>query len=402
MAPIRPKVSDRQRRALLVRRQLLAPPLRATSVEQVTDALVALHATEPATVFLSVAARMTGATPQAVEQALYEDRSLVRMLSMRRTVFVVPKALAPVVEASTARTVAARERAALTKVLAGQLGHDAAWLDGVERDLITALADLGEADATQIADAVPQLKEQITLSPGKPYETRARISNKVLTVLAAEGRIRRGRPQGTWISAKFRWTLAEPHPQVPADRARIELATRYLTAFGPVTLDDIKWWTGWNLTDTRSALSGTGAIEVDLGHATGHVLPDDPVLGPPDRADRSSSGPAVSLLPSLDPTAMGWRDRDWYLDPAHVPELFDGNGNICPTVWCDGRVIGGWGQRKDGRIVTDLLTTTTDRRIRTAIAAEAERLTEFLGDVRIRPHLRTPLVRRLEAVPPGA
>ncbi|MDI3423832.1 winged helix DNA-binding domain-containing protein [Streptomyces luteolus] len=392
MATIRPKISDRQRRAMLVHRHLLAPSARATSVEQVADALVALHATEPATVFLSVAARMTGATPQAVEQALYEDQSLVRMLCMRRTVFVVPKALASVVEASTARTVAARERGALAKVLADQLGHDAAWLQAVERDLITALADLGEADATQIADAVPQLKERITFSPGKPYETRARISNKVLTVMAAEGRIRRGRPQGTWASAKFRWTLAEPHAQVPADHARIVLATCYLTAFGPVTLDDIKWWTGWNLTHTLNALAGTGAVEVDLGHATGYVLPDDPVLGPPDRAD---SGPAVSLLPSLDPTAMGWRDRDWYLDPAHVPELFDRNGNICPTLWCDGRIIGGWGQHEDGRIVTHLLTTETDRRVRTAIAAEAARLTEFLGEVRIRPRLRTPLVRRL-------
>ncbi|MGW2020321.1 winged helix DNA-binding domain-containing protein [Streptomyces sp. NPDC001927] len=399
MATIRPKVSDRQRRAMLVRRHLLAPSARATSVEQVTDALVALHATEPATVFLSVAARMTGATPQAVERALYEDRSLVRMLCMRRTVFVVPKDLAPVVEASTARTVAARERAALAKVLAQQLGHDTAWLEAVERDVLTALADLGEADATQIADAVPQLKERITLSPGKPYETRARISNKVLTVMAAEGRIRRGRPQGTWTSAKFRWTLAEPHHHLPVDQARIDLATRYLAAFGPVTLDDIKWWTGWNLTDTRNALAGTDAIEVDLGHTTGHVLPDDPVLDLPDRA---GTGPVVSLLPSLDPTAMGWRDRDWYLDPAHVPELFDRNGNICPTLWCDGRIVGGWGQDEDGRIVTELLRTKPDRHVRTAITAEVDRLTEFLGDVRIRPHLRTPLVRRLAAVPHGA
>ncbi|MFE4633138.1 winged helix DNA-binding domain-containing protein [Streptomyces sp. NPDC056773] len=393
MATTLPKISDRQRRAVLVRRHLLVPSARAASVEQVTEALVALHATEPATVFLSVAARMAGAAPQAVEQALYEDRSLVRMLCMRRTVFVVPKALAPVVEASTARTVAARERAALTKILAGQLGHDAAWLDAVERDLLTALADLGEADAVQIAEAIPRLKEQIIISPG---ETRVRINNKVLTVLAAEGRIRRGRPQGTWASAKFRWTLAEPHPHLPADQARSDLATRYLRAFGPVTLNDLKWWTGWNLTDTRNTLAATGAVEADLEHGTGYVLPDDPTLRAPDQA--AEAGPVVSLLPALDPTAMGWRDRDWYLDPAHAPELFDRNGNICPTLWCDGRIIGGWGQHEDGHIVTHLLTNRTDRRIRTAIAAEAERLTEFLGDVRVRPHLRTPLLHRLQTI----
>ncbi|MFD9794248.1 winged helix DNA-binding domain-containing protein [Streptomyces sp. NPDC059070] len=392
MAKICPKVSDRQRRAMLMRRHLLAPSTRATSVEQVAEALVGLHATEPATVFLSVAARMSGATPQAVERSLYDERSLVRMLCMRRTVFVVPKELAAVVEASAARTVAARERAALAKVLADQLGHDTKWLADVESAVAVALRGLGEAHAAQIVDAVPQLKEQITVSPGKPYETRPRISNKVLTVMAAEGRLRRGRPQGSWTSAKFRWILAEPHPQLPAAQARVELARRYLAAFGPVTLDDLKWWTGWNLSHTRAALAATGALEVALEGATGYVLPDNPALDP-DGSDDTSS--AVNLLPTLDPTAMGWRDRDWYLEPAHVPELFDRNGNICPTVWAGGRIIGGWRQRDDGTIVTELLTPRVDRRVRMAITAEADRLTEFLGDVRVRPHVRTPLMDRL-------
>ncbi|MGW5733104.1 MULTISPECIES: winged helix DNA-binding domain-containing protein [Streptomyces] len=391
---IRPKISDRQRRALLVRRHLLAPATRATSVEQVAEALVALHATEPATVFLSVAARMDGATPQAVEQALYEDRSLVRMLCMRRTVFVVPKDLAPAVEASTARRVAARERAALVKLLADQLGHDTGWLASVEDEVATALAGLGEADATQIAGAVPRLKEQLTISPGKPYEQRIRISTKVLTVMGAQGRIQRGRPQGTWASAKFRWMPAEPHPQLPAEQARIEVAARYLATFGPVTLDDLKWWTGWNLTDSRAALAGTEAVEVGLDHGTGYVLDDDPVL---DAAEEDDIPLAVSLLPTLDPTAMGWRDRDWYLDPAHATELFDRNGNICPTVWANGRIIGGWRQRADGQIVTELLTAGTDRPVRAATAAEAERLTAFLGGLRISPHVRTPLMDRLSA-----
>ncbi|MGE6738481.1 winged helix DNA-binding domain-containing protein, partial [Streptomyces sp. NPDC059900] len=370
--------------------------VRATSVEQVAQALVGLHATEPATVFLSVAARMNGATPQAVERALYEDRSLVRMLCMRRTMFVVPKDLAPVVEASAARTVAARERAALAKVLAEQLGHGTRWLTDVETEVAAALEELGEADAVQIADAVPRLKEQITISPGKPYETRPRIGNKVLTVMAAEGRLRRGHPQGSWTSAKFRWTLAEPHPQLPADQARVELATRYLAAFGPATLDDLKWWTGWNLTQTRTALAGTAAIEADLDHATGYVLPDDPVL---QESAGDDSDTVVNLLPTLDPTAMGWRNRDWYLDPAYAPELFDRNGNICPTVWAGGRIIGGWRQQDDGQIVTELLTSppAVDPRVCAALAAEADRLAEFLGNVRVRPHVSTPLMHRLRA-----
>ncbi|RSS68913.1 crosslink repair DNA glycosylase YcaQ family protein, partial [Streptomyces sp. WAC06614] len=112
--------------------------------------------------------------------------------------------------------------------------------------------------------------------------------------------------------------------------------------------------------------------------------------------------PAAALLPALDPTPMGWRHRDWYLDPAHVPELFDRNGNIGPTVWWNGRVVGGWAQRPDGEIVTHLLPDTdtgtgasTSRDARTAIATEAARLTAFFGPTRARPSMRTPLERRL-------
>ena len=65
--------------------------------------------------------------------------------------------------------------------------------------------------------------------------------------------------------------------------------------------------------------------------------------------------PWVALLPGLDPTTMGWKRRDWYLPPGHVPLLFDRNGNAGPAVWVDGRIVGGWVQRRNGEIATRLL-----------------------------------------------
>ena len=80
---------------------------------------------------------------------------------------------------------------------------------------------------------------------------------------------------------------------------------------------------------------------------------------------------------------MGWKQRDWYLGP-HERILFDANGNAGPTVWCDGRVVGGWSQRKDGEIVFELLEDVGAEATR-AIEAEAERLADWLGDVRFSP-----------------
>ncbi|MEU9253742.1 winged helix DNA-binding domain-containing protein [Streptomyces sp. NPDC048270] len=385
----RPRITDEQRRARLATAHLLAPGARAATPEQVADALLALHATDPATVYLAAAARMADPAPARLERALYEERSLLRMLCMRRTMFVVPRDLAPVVDASTARAVAARERKNLLKVLGEQHGHGEGWLAAAEQAVLEALADFGEATAAELAAAVPALRTQILVAPGKPYQATPRITSRVLGVLAAQGRIRRGRPLGTWASSQFRWAPAEPHPDIPADEARAELCARYLRSFGPSTTEDVKWWTGWTLTDTRRALERTHAIAVDLAHGPGHALPDQLDLP-------SGTEPAAALLPSLDPTAMGWRHRDWYLDPAHVPELFDAFGNIGPTIWWDGRIVGGWTQRPNGEIATHLLAPEgRTRAARTAIATETGRLAAFLGEIRIRPSMRTPLERRL-------
>ncbi len=96
--------------------------------------------------------------------------------------------------------------------------------------------------------------------------------------------------------------------------------------------------------------------------------------------------PWAALLPALDPTAMGWTGRDWYLGE-HGPLLFDRNGNAGPTVWCDGRVVGGWAQRPDGEVVFRLLADI-GAEAADAVAAEAARLTAWLGSVRLAPRAR--------------
>ncbi|MGO4425929.1 crosslink repair DNA glycosylase YcaQ family protein, partial [Streptomyces sp. MCAF7] len=90
----------------------------------------------------------------------------------------------------------------------------------------------------------------------------------------------------------------------------------------------------------------------------------------------------------------GWQARGWYLDPDHVKPLFDGSGNIGPTVWWNGRIVGGWAQRANGEVVWRALTDV-GREATAAVAAEAARLSGWLGEVRVTPRFRTPLERDL-------
>lgn len=393
MSAARRRITPAQRRARLARRHLLTSSGRVKAPEEVADALVALHATDPATVYLSYAARAAAPDIAALERTLYEELTLERIRCMRRTVFVLPQGLAPAAYAATARALAAKQRTQTMGQLSEACGWDQRRYAAVEAATLAALAKRGEASAAELAADIPELREQIVTFPGKSYESRQRLSAPVLGVLAAEGRIRRARPLGSWTSAQFRWAPADPLPPVSGGYAKTELARRYLAAFGPVTAEDVKWWTGWTLTDTRKSLAATGAEEVDLDEGTGYLLPDDTesLLAEPD------AEPGAALLPGLDPTSMGWRHRDFYLDPDRKKALFDRNGNIGPTVWWQGRIIGAWAQRRDGTLVWEPLTGRPDRAVRFAVDTEIARLADFLGPTRVTPCYRTPLERRLTA-----
>ncbi|AXL88262.1 hypothetical protein C4J65_07885 [Streptomyces sp. CB09001] len=390
----RQHIGTAERRQRLALRHLLAGAARAGSPEEVAGSLVALHGTDPAAVHLAVGARLADAAKTVVEteRALYEDGALVRMHGMRHTVFVFPTELTAVVHASTGRTVAARERARLLKNMAQAGAPDAAWLAEVEESALAALARRGQATAAELARDEPRLKEQYVYAAGKSYEGVHTVSTQLLRVLGVEGKVVRGRPLGSWTSSQFRWAPAPEHPELDPGEARAELLRRWLTACGPATEDDLKWWTGWRVTEVRRALTAINAEAVSLDEGTGYVVSGDtgPVAGPAE--------PWAALLPALDPTAMGWQRRDWYLAPELRPMLFDRSGNVGPTVWWNGRVVGGWAQRADGGIVWRILDDDgLGREAESAIAAEAERLASWVGTARITPRFRTPLERELSA-----
>lgn len=384
-----------QRRALLSRRHLLAPAARAARTEDVARALVGLHATDAPTVPLSACARLAEPALRDVERALYEDRTLLRLHSMRRTLFAVPVEDVPLHHFATGLDVAARERATLLKQLtAADPAWDAARLAQAEDAALRALGRLGEASATEITAEVPSLQHTLTLSPGKPYESRQRLGGRVLRLLAMDGRIHRGRPLGGWTSGQFRYRLAPALAPMDPRAAKAELVRRWLAAFGPGTTRDVRWWTGLRAAEVRRALSDAGAVDVVLPEGPGWLLPEDAERLPGEQEAAEGVGPWAALLPALDATTMGWKDRDWYLAPEHRPQLFDSSGNGGPTVWWNGEVIGAWACRPDGEVVWRLLA---DRGVEAAAAveAEAERLTRWLGEGRFVPAFPSPLASEL-------
>lgn len=357
----------------------LAPRHRAPSPEAAAAAVVALHATDPASVHLAVAARTegAGAPVEAVDRAL-DDRSLVRVMGMRRTMWAVPADLVPVVVAGCGRAVGEVERRRLEGLVAAQgLAANAAHLVARLEDLaLGALAARGEASATELAEDVPELRRTVRVGGESRWATDVTLASRVVLLLTCDGRVVRARRRGGWTSMLHAYAVAPPFERLDTIDARRELARRWVAAFGPLSADpvaDLKWWSGWTMGATRAALAGAG----------------DAPEAPPD------GEPWAALVPALDPTTMGWKLRSWYLGDLG-PLLFDGNGNAGPAVWWNGRVVGGWTQRPGGEVVTRLLVDV-GRDGEAAVEAEAARLESWLaatGAV-VKPRFPTPLVKEL-------
>jgi hypothetical protein len=375
-------IPDSERRARLARRHALAPGHRAADPESATRAVTVLHATEPATVYLSLWARVDGVTVADVDRALYDDRTLVKQLAMRRTLFVFPRDLLPAAWGSASSRVAAALSTRLAKEVegAGLADDGAGWLEEARAAVIEVLRDQGALTAQEIRAQVPALEGRLDLAPGKSYGVNVPIAPRVLTQLGVEGTVVRGANAGHWRLSKPRWTLmsdwlVDVPPATKSDEGYAELVGRWLRSFGPGTEDDIVWWLGATKSAVRAALAALDAVEVSLdGGRAGWVLPDD--SEPEDEVE-----PWAALLPVLDPTVMGWKERDFYLG-AHAEHLFDRNGNAGTTAWWDGRVVGCWVQDDEGVVEVRLLEKLP-RSARARFEAEAERLTDWLDGVRV-------------------
>jgi hypothetical protein len=387
-------ISDDERRARLARRHALAPESQVGTVEAAVEAMTCLHATEPANVYLSAQAR-TGASVKDIDRALYDDRTVVRQLAMRRTVFAFPRDLLPAVWGSASARVAAQLAARLAKeVEAAGLAEDGpAW---VREAGAVVLEQLRAEPATtmQLRGRLPMLDVRLELARGKSYGGDFPIAPRVLSTLAADGAILRGRNDGGWKTSRPFWTLAtqwlgETPERTDERDGYAELVRRWLWTFGPGTEADMVWWLGATKGAVRRALGDVAAVPVALADGSGawlHPEDTDEVVAAP--------APWAALLPALDPTTMGWKGRGFYLGE-HAERIFDRNGNAGPTAWWDGRIVGGWTQHDDGTVVVvpaDRLPPGAAK----ALAAQAERLTGWLdGDV-VRSIYQSPLVRALD------
>ena len=284
-----------------------------------------------------------------------------------------------------------------------------AWLRDTEAAVLRALAARGSATGAQLSADEPRLRTQLVYVPDKSYGGAANITSRVLGLIAAEGHMVRGHRRGGWSSGQFEWfpaaawlrrrrggwrrvtpTVAWPGDAgMDAAAARVELARRWLLAFGPALVADLQWWAGWTGGQTKAAL-GRAA-----GHATSISTASPASCSPATRTSTMIPGPSRRCCPRS--TRRRWAGSPGTGTSART-------GRCCSTgPGTSGRPSGGRaGSSAAGRSGRPVrwrtgCSRTPARTRRTAIAAEAARLQSWLGPARVTPRFRTPLERELSS-----
>jgi hypothetical protein len=342
-------------------------------------AVVGVQDTPPGNAGVALANRVAKLTPEAVEAALHDDRTLLRMLGLRGAAHVVPRRDATVFGPGA---LAGEEES-----LREQLGGAWAAIDAAGWSAREALGSVIGVLTAVLADAEPRTKGQLSealhdrvpsdLEPWCDVCDVHHVPDQLLRLAGTAGVYAYGWPHGSHqtLMATDIW-LGEPlGGDVPG--ARLELARRFVHAYGPVSPRLLAAWTGMSPTEARDRFAGLGAelVDVRLDSAPAAMLAADVA-----KLDDPPLAGGARLLPAGDPF-LAQRDRATLLpDKAHQRAVWRPVGSP-GLVLMTGRPVGTWRAQLAGgrlRVTIETFGSLGDRQ-RTAIEQAAARIAPFRG-----------------------
>jgi len=282
--------------------------------------------------FLSIAARRKSAHLGDLDEALLNDRSLVRATAFRTSLLLMSSADYPIYF-----------RALLP------------LLKSVGMDKLSSF-DISEAHLSRYARVLeemnfelPQTHDQLMtiLFPNASKRPCQDAERLVVRKLCDLGVLIRAATKG-WKGNDFTYALTKnwlTEIQLGAENpeaARTETIRRYLRAYGPATPEDIGWWTGLPLIQVQRSILHLRREAVRIP-VEGYK---DDLIGLRETVDLMRSPTptpdTIQFLPPWDPYTFGWVQRRRVIDKEWMPWVFDVVGNSAATIVESGKVIGVW------------------------------------------------------------
>jgi hypothetical protein len=347
----------------------LAVASKIEDILQVVTDVGGLHATNPTTPYLSLWARCRDFEKKHLADELYVNRRLGKVRCVRKTIHILTRDMMPVAYGATKSVV---ERASRRYM---------------------AFRGVSPKDYEDVSAGILDMlkgREMTASAIKKALSTQLDVS-AILYLMCDRGLLVRGEPEKGWKDRRHRYALfSEYFPDVDLgqmDEAEAirQLVQQYLRAFGPVSENDIVWWTGLGKRKVRAALN---RLQEQIVRLSISGIEEDFILLRSESSLLGRTGPrresTVNLLPCLDPYLMGYKVRDRYPDRRYYDSVFDRSGNATSAILLDGRVVGVWDFEQDSAPVVKLfLFDGVEGDVLKNVCVEAWRVGQFMADERV-------------------
>jgi hypothetical protein len=342
---------------------------KPSDLVQVVSDLAGVHAQVKSSAEFSLWARTDALQRDAVDEALWTNRTLVKLWAMRGTLYLLPSA-----------ELGLWLSALGTYTKFGNVGHPQidVLADAVGRALTDRILTREElADVVTDLTGSTSLGESVRFSWGS-YLKAASFRGLICFAPSEGARVRFTNP-ASWIP----YAIDRPDPE----QAVVNITRRFLSAYAPVTAESLtRWWLGPPMPrrgERMHSALGEEAVDIDVEGQLAKVLARDV------RDMQSTDMPNIArLLPAFDPWVTGMSRSAPFLEPQHQSRVFRKQGWISPVLLVNGRIAGVWGYERRGRrlIVEIEPFGTLPVWAEAQIEAEAERLAAFF-DCRLELHL---------------
>lgn len=282
--------------------------------------------------FLSLIARRPSILLGDLEEALVNDRTLIRASAFRGSLFLLNAQDYPIYFRTFHNFLFQRglQKLLEAKVTKAHLHH---------------FASLLEESAPALPMSVPNLIEIIF--PGRRERPNPDVGHRIIQKLCDMGVLVRASAKG-WKGNDFSFAVLKswlPEMSLKPDNpetARTETIRKYLRAYGPANIEDVAWWTGLPIVQCQRSIAHLRREAVRFHVETYR----DDMIGLKETVEnlrkRSPGEEEIQLLPPWDPYTLGWRCRRRIAEKDIMPFIYDAHGNATSVIVDGGRIIGIW------------------------------------------------------------
>ncbi len=337
---------------------------KVNDILQITDDICGLHATGTMEPYLTLFTRASNFKKEELENELYIKKTLGRIRGIRKTLFIHTKKMIPIIHSATKHLI---EK--LFEKYLNYRGISSKDYKEVSREILKLLSQ----------------KEMSTSEIRKALNSQKDIG-AIISIMCDEMAMIRTKPIKSWKDRRIRYTSFKDYfPKINLNKYSEEealkiLVKKYLGSYGPLTENDIVWWTGIIKSKIRKALDQfrdeIATIKIfPLNHEFIILHTDIEKINNLTLTQDAT----VNFLPQLDPYLMGYKDRERYIEINNIEYVFDRSGNATSTILLDGRIIGIWDVAEEPiPTIKVLFFSKMDKNVLDIANKEAKRIGEFI------------------------